>query len=191
LAETRAPVFGELRTSAETVLRARKLLLGRVALAGLGVVRGVTAETVWAWLRRAAPQAAALHHHRRRHLPVTQGQRDEMWHGLARQRAREPDEAGASWPDGEEGRHGVGSSVAPALRRMRAAVVGPRPLDTAQEVVAATQARGAGSPAGFSDGFTGDRAALFAACHGVTTFARPGQRGRPRQPVWAPHPARV
>jgi hypothetical protein len=71
---------------------------------------------------------------------------------------------------------------------MIAAVVGPRTLDTATAVVAVTKARVAGIPAFFSDGFTGDRAALIAAFHVVTTCASTGQRGRPRQPVGAPHP---
>jgi hypothetical protein len=47
--------------------------------------------------------------------------------------------------------------------------VGPRTLDTAKEVVAITKA-------------------LIAAFHVVTTCARTGQRGRPRQPVCEPHP---
>src|SRR5437016_4849596 len=71
---------------------------------------------------------------------------------------------------------------------MIAAVVGPRTLDTAKEVVAVTKARVAGIPACFSDGFTCDLAALIAAFHVVTTCARTGQRGRPRQPVCAPQP---
>ena len=71
---------------------------------------------------------------------------------------------------------------------MIAAVVGPRTLDTAQEVVAATKARVAGIPAFFSDGCTWYLAALIAAFHIVMTFAPTGKRGRPRKPVCAPHP---
>ena len=71
---------------------------------------------------------------------------------------------------------------------MIAAVVGPRTLDTAKEVVAATKARVAGIPAFFSDGFTCYLAALIAAFHVVMTFAPTGKRGRPRKPVCAPHP---
>ena len=71
---------------------------------------------------------------------------------------------------------------------MIAAVVGPRTLDTAKEVVAATKARVAGIPAFFSDGFTCSLAALIAAFHVVMTFASTGKRGRPRKPVCAPHP---
>ena len=71
---------------------------------------------------------------------------------------------------------------------MIAAVVGPRTLDTAKEVVTATKARVASIPAFFSDGFTCYLTALVAAFHVVTTFARTGMRGRPRKPVCEPHP---
>ena len=91
-------------------------------------------------------------------------------------------------PDGEDGRQGVWGSGAPEFRVMLAAVVGPRTLATAQEVVAAPTARVAGLPACFSDGFTCALAALIAAFHVVTTCARTGKRGRPRQPLCAPHP---
>src|SRR5882724_4892452 len=94
---------------------------------------------------------------------------DEMWNFMARKHARETDEAGASLPEGEDGRQWVGVSFAPEFRWMLAAVVGPRTLDTAKEVVAITKA-------------------LIAAFHVVTTFARIGRRGRPRQPVCEPHP---
>jgi hypothetical protein len=71
---------------------------------------------------------------------------------------------------------------------MIAAIVGPRTLDTAKEVVAVTKARVVGIPAFFSDGFTCYLAALIAAFHIVTTFVRTGKRGRPRQPRCQPHP---
>ena len=71
---------------------------------------------------------------------------------------------------------------------LSAAIVGPRTLDTAKEVVAVTTARVAGIPACFRDGFTCSLAALIAACHVVTTCARPGTRGRPRKPRGEPHP---
>ena len=71
---------------------------------------------------------------------------------------------------------------------MIAAIVGPRTLETAQEVVALTKARVAGIPAFFSDGFTCSLTALIAAFHVVTTLARTGKRGRPRKPVCEPHP---
>ncbi len=52
----------------------------------------------------------------------------------------------------------------------------------AKEVVAVTKARVAGIPVFFSDGFTCYLAALIAAFHVVTTFARNGKRGRLRTP---------
>jgi hypothetical protein len=114
-----------------------------------------------------------------------------MWNFIARQRARETDEAGESLPAAADGRQGVWGSFAPEVRLMIAAVVGPRTLATATEGGAATKARVPGLPAFCSDGFTCDLAALIAACHVVTTLARPGTRGRPRQPVYAPHPELV
>jgi hypothetical protein len=187
-AETRETVFFALRTSAEKVMMALKMLLVRGDLAGMGFVLGVTEETVWAGLRRAASQAAAVNRPLLRPLPVTQAQLDERWNVLARQHARETDAAGDSVPDGEEGRQGVWSSCAPELRLLVAAMVGPRTLETAPEVVALTKARGAGIPAFFRDGFTCSLAARIAAFHVITTCARPGKRGRPRLPVCAPHP---
>jgi hypothetical protein len=187
-AETRETVFFDLRTSEEKVMMALKMLLVRVDLAGLGFVRSVTEETVLAWRKRAASQAEAINHHLLRNLPVTQVQLDEMWHFIARKHARETDEAGESLPDGEDGRQWVWVSFAPACRLMIVALVGPHTFDPAKEVVAATKARVAGLPACFSDGFTCYLAALIAAFHIVTTFARTGKRGRPRQPVCEPHP---
>jgi IS1 family transposase len=186
--ETRETVFFDLRTSEEKVMMALKMLLVRVDLAGLGFVLGVTEATVLAWLRRAAQQAEAINYHLLRHLPVTQVQLDEMWNFIARKHACETDTAGESLSDGEDGRQWVWISFAPALRLLIAAVVGPRTLDTAKEIVAATKARVAGIPAFFSDGFTCYLAALIAAFHIVTTFARTGKRGRPRKPLCEPHP---
>jgi IS1 family transposase len=187
-AETRETVFVDLRTSEEKVMMALKMLLVRVDLAGIGFVLGVTEETVLAWLQRAAQQAEAINYHLLRHLPVTQVQLDEMWTFIGRKHARETDEAGESLPDGEEGRQWVWVSFAPEFRLMIAAIVGPRTFDTAKEVVAVTKARVAGIPAFFSDGFTCYLAALIAAFHVVTTFARTGKRGRPRKPLCQPHP---
>jgi IS1 family transposase len=167
---------------------ALKMLLVRVDLAGIGFVLGVTAATVLAWLRRAARQAEAINRHLLRDLPVTQVQLDEMWHFVERKHARETDAAGASLPGGEDGRQWVWISFAPEFRLMIAAVVGPRTLDTAKAVVAATKARVAGIPAFFSDGFTCYLAARIAVFHVVTTCARTGKRGRPRTPICAPHP---
>ena len=186
--ETRETVFFDLRTSEEKVMMALKMLLVRVDLAGIGFVLGVTEATVLAWLKRAAHQAEAINHHLLQHLPVTQVQLDEMWNFIARKHARETDEAGESLPDGQDGRQGIWVSFAPEFRLMIAAVVGPRTLETAKEVVAATKARVAGIPAFFSDGFTWYLAALLAAFHVVMTCAPTGKRGRPRKPVCAPHP---
>src|SRR5215831_11906381 len=187
-AETRDTVFFDLRTSEEKVMMALKMLLVRVDLAGIGFVLGVTKETVLTWLRRAAQQAEEINHHLLRALPVTQVQLDELWNFIARKHAHETDQAGESLPDGEDGRQWVWVSFAPEFRLMIAAIVGPRTLDTAQAVIAATKACVAGIPAFFSDGFTCYLAALIAAFHIVTTFARTGKRGRPRKPVCAPHP---
>src|SRR5712671_4425786 len=186
--ETRETVFFDLRTSEEKVMMALKMLLVRVDLTGISFVLGVTEETVLAWLRRVAHQAEAINQHLLRNLPVTQVQLDEMWNFIARKHARETDEAGESLPEGQDGRQGVWVSFAPEFRLMIAAVVGPRTLETAKEVVAATKARVAGIPAFFSDGFTCYLAALIAAFHVVTTFARTGKRGRPRKPRCEPHP---
>jgi IS1 family transposase len=188
---TRDTVFFDLRTPEEKVMRARKMLLVRGDLTGISLVLGVTEETVLAWLRRAAHQAEDINRHLLRALPVTQGQLDEMWNCIARKHACAMDTAGESLPDGADGRQWVWISFAPELRLMIAAVVGPRTLDTAQEVVAATQARVAGLPAFFSDGFTCYLAALLAAFHVVTTVARTGKRGRPRKPLCEPPPALV
>jgi IS1 family transposase len=187
-AETRETVFFDLRTSEEKVMMALKMLLVRVDLAGISFVLGVTEETVLVWLQRAAYQAEEINHHLLRNLPVTQVQLDEMWNFIARKHACEADTAGESWPEGEDGRQWIWISFAPEFRLMITAVVGPRTFDTAKAVVAATKARVAGIPAFFSDGFTCYLAALIAAFHVVTTFARTGQRGRPRQPLGAPHP---
>ena len=111
-----------------------------------------------------------------------------MWNCIERQHARETDETGESLPDGEDGRQWVWVSCAPEFRLMITAVVGPRTLDTAKAVIAATKARVVGIPAFFSDGYTCYLAALIAAFHVVTTCARTGKRGRPRQPVCEPHP---
>ena len=187
-AATRETVFFDLRTTEDKVMMALKMLLVRVDLAGISFVLGVTEETVLAWRRRVAHQAEAVNRHLLRNLPVTPVQRDEMWNFIERKQARETDEAGESGPDGEDGRQWVWVSFAPEFRLMIAAVVGPRTLDMAQEVVAVTKARVAGIPAFFSDGFTCSLAALIAAFHVVTTCARTGKRGRPRKPLCAPHP---
>jgi transposase-like protein len=189
--ETRETVFFDLCTSEDKIMMALKMLLVHVDLAGLSVVLGVTAETVLGWRKRAAHHADAVNRSLLRALPVTQVQLDAMGNFRERKQACETDAAGESGPDSEEGRQGVWISFAPALRLMLAAIVGPRTRDPAQEVVAATKARVAGIPACLSDGFTCSLAALIAAFHVVTTFARTGTRGRPRTPRCEPHPALV
>ena len=139
--ETRDTVFFELRTSEEKVLMALKRLLVRVDLSGISFVLGVHEETVLAWLVRAAAKAHEINEPLLRDLPVTQVQLDEMWNFMARKHARETDEAGESLPEGEDGRQWVWVSFAPEFRWMIAAVVGPRTLDTAKEVVAITKGR--------------------------------------------------
>ena len=141
---TRETVCFDLRTAADTVMMALKMLLVRVALAGICFVLGVTEETVLAWRRRAAHQAEAINRHLLRALPVTQVQLDEMWHCIARTHACETDASGESLPDGAEGRQWVWISFAPEFRLLIAAIVGPRTLDTAKEGVAAPKARVAG-----------------------------------------------
>ena len=139
-------MFFDLRTPEEKVMMALKMLLVRVGLTGISFVLGVTEETVVAWLRRAAHQAEDINRHLLRALPLTQVQLDEMWNFIARKHACEMDTAGESLPDSEDGRQWVWISFAPEFRLMIAAVVGPRTLDTTQEVVAATKARVAGCP---------------------------------------------
>ena len=73
--ETRDTIFFDLRTPAEQVMMALKMLLVRGDLAGIGGVLGVTAATVLAWLKRGAQPAEAINQHLLRHLPVTQGLR--------------------------------------------------------------------------------------------------------------------
>jgi IS1 family transposase len=185
---TRETVFFDLRTSEDKVMMALKMLLVRVDLAGIGFVLGGTEATVLAWRKRAAHQADMINRHLLCELPVTQGQLDELGNFIERKHACATEAAGESLPEGEDGRQWVWGSFAPEFRLMIAAIVGPRTLDTAKEVVAATKARVAGLPAFFSDGFTCYLAALIAAFHVVTTFTRTGQRGRPRKPRCEPHP---
>jgi hypothetical protein len=74
----RETVFCDLRTSANRIVMALKMLLVRVDLAGIGFVLGVTEEMVLGWLRRVAQRAEESNHHLLRGLPVTQVQLDEM-----------------------------------------------------------------------------------------------------------------
>src|SRR6266576_3157941 len=151
--ETRDTVFFDLRTSEDKVMMALKMLLVRVDLAGISFVLGVTEETVLEWLRRAALKAQEINTHLLRELPVTQVQLDEMWNFVARKHARETEESGETLPDGAEGQQWVWVSFAPEFRLLIAAVVGPRTLETAKEVIATTKARVRGIPAFLSDAF--------------------------------------
>jgi transposase-like protein len=144
--ETRETIFFDLRTAEDKVMMALKMLLVRVDLSGICFVLGVTEETILTWLRRAAHQAEVINQHLLRELPVTQVQLDEMWNFITRKHACETDGAGESLPNGEDGRQWVWVSLAPEFRLMIAAIVGPRTLDTAKEVVAVTKARVAGVP---------------------------------------------
>ena len=188
--ETRDTVVVDRRTPEEKVILALTRLLVGVALTGLAFVLGVTADTTLAWLARAAAQARQLHDSRRRELPVTPVQRAARWHGSRRTHAAE-DGDGASLPEAADGRQWVWISVAPASRLMLTAVVGPRTLETAQEVIEATAAIVRGVPAVFSDGFTGSVAALIAVYHPLTSVPPTGTPGRPKDPRIEPPPALV
>jgi len=122
--DTRDTVFFDLRTSEEKVLMALKRLLVRVDLSGIAFVLGVHEETALAWLVRAAAKAHEINEPLLRDLPVTQVPLDEMWTFMVRKYARETDEAGASLPEGEDGRQWVWVSFAPKFRWMIAALWG-------------------------------------------------------------------
>jgi hypothetical protein len=169
-------------------MMALKMLLVRVDLAGISFVLGVTAETVLAWLRRAAHQAEAINRHLLRDLPVTQVQLDEMWHCIERKHAHQSTADGASVPQSADGRQWLWISYAPEFRLMLAAFVGPRTSHSAWPVIQRTAAVVRGVPCFFSDGFRCYLAALVAVYHQITEFARTGKRGRPRTPVIEPHP---
>jgi hypothetical protein len=96
VSETRDPGFFDLRTSEEKGLMALKRLWVRVDLSGISCVLGRHEETVLAWLVRAAAQAHEINEPWLRDLPGPQVQRDERWTFMARQHARETDEAGDS-----------------------------------------------------------------------------------------------
>src|SRR5215831_13740409 len=87
--ETRDTVFFGLRSPAEKVMMALKMLLVKVALSDIGFVLGVTEETVLEWRRRAAQKAHESNAHLLRDLPVTPVHLDEMWSFIRRQRAQQ------------------------------------------------------------------------------------------------------
>ena len=130
-AETRDTVFFDLRSPAEKVIMALKMLLVKVALSDIGFVLGVTEATVLEWLRRAAQQAHEINAHLLRDLPVTQVQLDEMWSFIRRKHAQQAGPDGESTEGSEDGRQWVWSSFAPEFRRILAAFVGPRTFDSA------------------------------------------------------------
>ncbi len=185
---TRDTVFFDLRTSEEKGMMARKMLLVTVALSDIGFVLGVTEATVLEWRRRAAHTAHESNVPVLRDLPITEVQLDERWHCIRRQHAQQAHADGDSPALREDGRQWVWSSFAPAFRLILAACVGPRTLESAWQLMAMTAAVVLGVPGFFREGFRGSLSALLAAYHPLKTCAPPGQRGRPKQPVQAPHP---
>ena len=107
---------------------ALKMLLGRVDLAGICFVLGVTEETILAWLKRAARQAEAINAHLLRDLlrdlPVTQVQLDEMWNFIERKHTTasgQAEQRGESPPASTDGRQWLWLSYAPQFRLILAA----------------------------------------------------------------------
>jgi hypothetical protein len=170
---------------------ALQMLLVTGALSARGFVVGVTADTVLAWLRRAAPQAHEIQTSRRRDRPVPPVQLAAMWHGIRRQQALQAGPDGESTAWSEDGRQGVGSSVAPEWRLLLAACVGPRTCDRAWPLLQRTAAVGWGVPGVCSAGCGCSLSALLAVSHPLTPVPRTGQPGRPTPPVQEPHPALV
>jgi IS1 family transposase/transposase-like protein len=189
--ETRDTVFFDLRSPEEKGIMALQMLLVKVALSDLGFVLGVTEETVLEWLRRAAQQAHEINAHLRRDLPVTQGQLDEMWSFIRRQQAQQAGSDGESMEGSEDGRQWVWISLAPELRLILAAFVGPRTFHSALQLIQMTAAVVLGVPCLFSDGFSSYLSALIEVYHSVKTFPRTGKPGRPKQPIKEPPPALV
>src|SRR5207302_4424963 len=186
--ETRDTVFFDLKTPEEKVMMALKMLLVKVDLAGISFVLGVTEDTVLAWLRRAAHQADMINRHLLRDLPVTQVQLDEMWNFIARKHACETDTAGESLPNGKDGRQWVWVSFAPEFRLMIAAIVGPRTLDTAKEVVAATRGVARGFPASSTAGSPAIWPPSIPPSTSGPRLPPPGNQGAPASPLVRPHP---
>jgi transposase-like protein len=154
LSATRDTVFCALRTPEEKVIMALKMLLGNVALSDIGFVRGVTEATVLAWLGSAAKQAHEINTHLLRDLPVTEVQRDEMWSFIRGNHAQQAGPDGESTDWSEDGRQWVWISVAPELRLILAAFVGPRTFASALQLIAMTAAGVLGVPCFCSDGFS-------------------------------------
>jgi hypothetical protein len=186
--ETCDTVFFDLRTPEEKGMLALKMLLVKVDLAGISFVLGVTEETPWEWLRRAAQQAEVINAHWLRELPVTQVHLDERWTFVTRQHATDAELDGESPDPSADGRQGIWLSYAPGWRLMLAAVVGPRTASSALTLIQLTAGRIVGVPCFFSEGFRSYWAALLATYHQGKPFARTGKRGRPREPLLEPHP---
>jgi len=189
--ETRDTVFFDLKTPEEKVMMALKMLLVKVDLAGIAFVLGVTAETVLAWLQRAAHKAAEINAHLLRDLPVTQVQLDEMWSFIKRKHTAQAGPDGESTTLSADGRQWVWISFAPEYRLILAALVGSRTSESALQLIQMTAAVVLGVPCFFSDGFSCYLAALIEVSHTLKTLPRTGKPGRPKQPLKEPHPELV
>lgn len=103
---------------------ALKMLLVKVGLTDIGLVLGVTEETVLRWLERAAHKAHEMNAHLLRKLPVTEVQLDEMWSFIKREHAQQAEADGESSDLSEDGRSGCGSvllrSIVSSWRRLLA-----------------------------------------------------------------------
>jgi hypothetical protein len=185
--ETRDTVFFDLRTPAEKVMMALKLLLVKVALSDIGFVLGVTEETVLAGLGRAAKKAHEINPPLRRDLPVPQVPLDELWSCIRRTQAQPAGPDGESTDRSEDGRQWVWMRCAPEVRRLLAAFVGPRTFDSAWQLIKMTAAVVWGVPCFVRDGFSGYLSALIEVYHTLKTFPRTGKPGRPKRPVPEPH----
>jgi transposase-like protein len=185
--ETRATVFFDLRTPAEKVMMALKMLLVKVGLSDMGLVLGVTEHTVLRWLARAAHKAHEMNAPLRRVLPVTQGQRDEMGSCIKRTQAQQADADGESSDLRADGRQWVWSSFAPEFRLILAAVVGPRTCVSALQRMQMPAAVVLGGPCFCSAGFSCYLSALIEGSHTLKTFPRTGEPGRPKKPGQEPH----
>ena len=70
---------------------------------------------------------------------------------------------------------------------MLTTVVGSRTSESALSLIQKTAEIGKGVPCFFSDGFSSYLQALIAVYHQIVTFPHTGGRGRPKDPVMAPH----
>jgi IS1 family transposase len=119
---------------------------------------------------------------------VTQVQLDELWSFIARKQAIAAAADGESPDASADGRHWVWVSFASEVRRVLAAYVGPRTLQSAVHLIQMTAAVVRGVPCFFSEGFSCYLWALIEGYPAIKTFARTGKPGRPRKPVLEPHP---